>query len=210
MKPIDGQPDKRHTRHGFTAIELLVATTLASALLAAVAGVLGSISAQRKALLEGEQPHAWEDRLEELVRQDFKSARRMAITSDQIRLVGYGGRDFYTLRPTLRPTEIVYSIEHTGFEYVLLRREIHLDDASNTNWREDLVCQGVRGFKIENLDNPEMSTVRDESTESARFEPVPNRLRFTIEGSDNKGAVLISTITRNPIPENLSPANLKQ
>lgn len=133
----------RNSRRAMTAIEVLVATLLATLMLASVVGVVGALARQGRALRAGAPGPQWQRSLAEQLLWDLRNAREMTTSPWGVRLVGYGGRDFVTGRPTGRPAEIQYYLRDAAGGRCLVRREQHLDARSTDRVRTELVCRGV-------------------------------------------------------------------
>ena len=134
------------TRHGMTAIEVLVASTLASLMLGAVAGLLGTLSRQQRELMSREDRPAWQQQLVDQFSTDLQNARRYMVTPDGLWLEGFGGRDSATSRRTGHPTLVHYYLKDVGESRWLLRCEMQTATGKTASHTE-LVCRGVEGFK---------------------------------------------------------------
>jgi len=184
-------------------MELIIALTLSSLLMVAVLGVLNSLSRQRSVLLERRAPASWRQQLKEQLHRDFANARRVSNRPDELRLIGYGGRDFATGKPTHRPTEVVYAVHDVGDQHWLMRWEIHLDELTNQNVGGELVCAGVTAIDLLSLDDQEEPTFPDEPEPTGRdndaegentFAATPNSTRVVLFASDKKSVMLDEVI----------------
>jgi hypothetical protein len=138
---------RSHTRNAMTAIEVLAATTLASLMLASVMGLLGALARQERSLRQSSTAPAWHRQLADQLQWDLRNARQVVAVPSGVRLVGYGGRDFSTDRPTGRPTEVDYYLMETAGSRWLVRREAHTDEQTTDSRRTEIVCRGVDRFE---------------------------------------------------------------
>lgn len=180
-----------------TLIELLAASALAALLMTAMFGVLGAMSVERRTLFENRAVEPWRDQLIEQLRWDFSNARRMSVTSEELHLIGYGGRDFTTEEATLRPTEVVYIIKNDGHCKWLLRKEIHLDSNSLHNSRIEIAGKGITAIAVQRIDdfqdddlleNPQASGQSRRSMQT--LSSIPSKLRVILFGEGENTRVL--------------------
>lgn len=134
---------------GFSAVELLMALTLATILMGAVLGLLGVLAEKRRVLVERTDHVAWHDALVEQLRQDLADARRFEVGADRLRLLGYGAKDPATHRALHQPSEVLYETVSIDDHTWLVRTETALDSRSQRNSRRELVCRGVTEMTIE-------------------------------------------------------------
>ena len=167
----------RHTvqriRPGMTVIELLVAATLAALMLATVSATIGSLSAQRRALLQEGVPQPWRQQFLRQLYWDLANARWLQAVPNQIVLVGYGGRDVVSGWPTQRPCRVAYRVRQINSRTQLVREETSLD-GSKSEAQSELVCVGVRNLEIQPLD-----AIAD--VQSQRPVAVQGRIRVVLE-----------------------------
>lgn len=147
--PSSSGGHQRRTRPALTIVELLVATALASMLIVAVLGILAILAEKRRVLIDESAFVPWHQRLEGQLRFDLGNARRFELAPDRLRLVGYGGRNFETGRPTHRRTEVVYRLATAADKVWLVRDESQLDSISNANRRTEIVCSGIGAIAME-------------------------------------------------------------
>jgi hypothetical protein len=157
-----------------TAVELLVATALASMLMVAVLGILGLLAAKRKVLVDEAPVALWQRGLVEQLRRDLSNARRFELAPDRLRLLGYGSRGSNTRQPTHRPAEVVYRVTRASGRSWLIREEIQLDLMSNANRQTEIVCGGLSTIAMEIPGRPEHGPRRSGA--------VPECCRITIAG----------------------------
>ena len=141
-------PPTTRRRIAMTLVELVAALALANFLMVAMLGVLRSFAVQRRAVIGDGSIESWRAVLRSQLEWDFANARRVSISPQQLRLVGYGGRDFETGEITHRPTEIVYDVDPESRCLWLLRHETHLDEPTLHNRRTELVCRPVAAMEI--------------------------------------------------------------
>jgi len=183
-------------------MELIIALTLSSFLMVAVLGVLSSLTQQRTVLFERRAPASWRQQLKEQLHRDLANARRMTVRPAELRLIGYGGRDFATGAPTFRPTEVVYAVHEVGNQQWLMRWEIHLDELTNQNVRGELVCSGVTAIDLMSLDDDDEPAFPDEPVPTNRdtkdgghpFVAAPSTTRVILFGSDKESVMLDEVI----------------
>jgi hypothetical protein len=130
-------------RPAMTAIEVLAATMLASLMMAAVVGMLSGLTRQQKLLMNQDTRLPWHDQLAAQLEWDLKNSQTMTMGTDRVKLEGFGARDFATSTPTGRPSLVEYFIDRRIQAGALLRRETHVDEATNDNSRVELVCLDV-------------------------------------------------------------------
>lgn len=180
--PVENLSLRQRTRRGLTALELLVALTLAAILLTAVSGLLRILAARQKVLLEEARFVPWHRPLLERLRWDFDNARQFDLAPDRLHLVGYGGRDPATHLPTHRPTEVLYSLVRAADRTWLVREETARDATSNSNRQRELVCSGVTAIALE--------LPGEQTKQPRRSGLVPDRCRLLFMG-DSPGVPLL-------------------
>jgi hypothetical protein len=133
-----------HRRPGITLVEVLAATVLATILLGSILGVVQSLERQRRAVQRLHPDEAWLRRLEAQLRHDVANSRWMRSEPAQLTLVGYGGHDPQTGRPTWRPTEVRYVVETRPEGMAeLWRWERPLDEWTNRRARGEYCAEGL-------------------------------------------------------------------
>ncbi len=161
-------------------------------------GVLSSMSAQRRVLLDYRTPSTWQTFLARELRQDLAHGEQLSYRPGEIRLTGYGATDRVSGEPLHRPAEITYLIRRIGNRSCLLRAERLTTDPLTTATRVELVCVGVSLLEIQPLQSSkeeldwaelglEVESPRSETEDITRgFEmAVPSRLRIVV-GTDEK------------------------
>ena len=140
-------------RGGFTLVEILLAVTLATVLMAAVLAVLGGVGRDRKRLATDGQPTRPVAAME-LLRWDLINATTITTTADGVVLRGHGGIDPASLTPNNRLTRVTYRVRrggdsrNDGGASSLIREQRYLDDPVRPEPWADLVLRGVRGVAI--------------------------------------------------------------
>ena len=139
-------------RSAFTVIELLAATALAGLMLAAVSGVLGTLSRQHREIMSQQHREPWQRRLIDQLQWDFANARQYEVAPKQLTLVGNGGRDFATHVPIFCRAEIRYEVLELASRPCLVRREIHPEDRALCNSGTELVCFDIATIDVRSLE----------------------------------------------------------
>ena len=155
-------------RDGFTLIEILLAVTIATVLMAAVLAVLGGIGRDQKRLTAAEKSIRPSAAIE-LLRWDLINAETITPTADGILLQGHGGIDPSSLEPNNRLTRVTYRIRRERGESNLFREQHYLDDQVRSQPWGDLVMRDVRSIRITPSGNPKpprvsLQLVREKST----------------------------------------------
>ena len=176
-----------------TLVELCLALTLAALLAAATAGVVKGMVRHRDALPPA-GPAAADRQLADLLRADLAAARRVHARPDRVTLLGYGGRDPDTGRPTWRPAEVTLAALALGDGSgpgggVWLVRSVRDLDGPPARPRVTLLRPGVAGLRLERADDRTDLTAPPGATASA---PRPDRVRLTL--LDAAGAPLGSVL----------------
>lgn len=168
-----------HSAAGLTAIELLVATTLASLLMVAVLHVLASLHAKWDVLRDDPAQRSVELRLASQLRWDLGHAQTLKWSPQEIRLVGYAGRSFDIGTVTHRPAEIAYTVRSGVGRRWLIRQERQTDARSRRDVDVQLVCAGILGFDLRTIDG--------DAPIATETQPVPDRLQVVLQrGTDVK------------------------
>lgn len=170
------------SRTAFSAVELLMALTLATILMGSVLGLLGVLAEKRRVLVERTDHVPWHDVLVEQLRHDLADARRFEVRDDRLRLLGYGAKDPATHRATHQPSEVLYETVSIGDHTWLVRTETDLGSRSQRNSRRELVCRGVTAMTVE-LPN---ETIKS----SHRSGRVPDGLRLVLWNRPNPEPVV--------------------
>ena len=156
---------------------MLIATALASLLIAAVVGVLRSLSTHQKLLAQKRSLEPWRVQVREQIQWDFENARQMSLRPNELRLLGYAGRDFQSGTVNHRPTEVVYFIHDDGRRHWLCRQEIHLHDRTIRNTRMNLVLAGVTKIELRRLGEDE---AMEQTGVYSGLVPVPSNVRLLL------------------------------
>jgi hypothetical protein len=139
---------KAHSR-AITAIEVLVATMLASLMLGSVVGVLGGLARQERILRKRAlTTPAWHVHLADQLQWDLTNSREFVASETGVTLLGFASRDFATHQPISRPAEVTYYLIEAMGDRWLVRREAHRDERMNDSVRMELVCRGVDRFQF--------------------------------------------------------------
>jgi Tfp pilus assembly protein PilV len=176
-------------RSGLSALEVLVATTLASLMLAAVAGVLGALARQERSLRRGQALPAWQQSFADQLLWDLRNSRRMSVTNTGVWLSGYGSRDFATGCPTGRCTHVNYFLRETNGEKCLVRFELQSDSSGKRSSRNELVCCHASHLKFEEtlIDQPVPAATALQPPPDDKFVPVPNSIRLWFASTEAAG-----------------------
>jgi len=141
-------------RTGFTLIEILLAVTLATILMAAVLAVLGGVARDQRRLSAVEKTTHPAAAIE-LLRWDLTNAESITSTADGgVVLRGHGGIDQASLEPTNRLTRVTYRIHRERGDSSLFREQSYLDDPIRPEPWGDLVMRDVRGIAVSPAGNP--------------------------------------------------------
>lgn len=172
-------------RRAMTAIEVLVATMLASLMLGSVVGLLGALSRQQKALRTTDVSPPWHQQFIEQFSWDLTNSRQFAASSEGVRLAGFAGRHFSTGRATGRPTDVEYYMIEAAGDRWLMRRETHRDERSNVSSRTEAVCRGVGRLQFGSAVIDQGVTVRGPKLAvSQELTPLPDRVVVQLYRAD--------------------------
>jgi prepilin-type N-terminal cleavage/methylation domain-containing protein len=135
-------------RRGFTLIEILLAVTIATLLMAAVLAVLGGVGRDQKRLTADEKKSRPTATIE-LLRWDLTNAESITPIDSGVLLQGHGGIDPSSLEPNNRLTRVIYQIRRDrGGNSNLFREQRYLDDPIRPQPWSDLVMRDVRGIGV--------------------------------------------------------------
>jgi hypothetical protein len=168
-----------------TAIEVLVATLLASLMLGSIVGVLGGLARQERALRKRVSiPPQWHLQLAEQLQWDLSNSREYVASPDSVTLVGFAGRDFATDQPTGRPTEIAYYLVDAIDDRWLVRREEHRDERTDDSSRIEILCGGVERLQFGEsvVDQAVRASGRSTSSNPTIATPIPERVAIKLHG----------------------------
>jgi prepilin-type N-terminal cleavage/methylation domain-containing protein len=159
----------RSRRRGFTLVEILLAVTIATLLMAAVLAMLGGIGRDRKRLATRTESNHRPAAAIELLRWDLTNAEMISPTADGVLLQGHGGIDPSSLEPNNRLVRVTYRIRRAGGTSDLFREQRYLDDPVRPQPWDDLVLRDVRRVAVAPSGNPKsprvgVQLVRDAGT----------------------------------------------
>jgi len=151
-RPLDRDP------LGFTLLELLLATVLATVLMVGVMAVVTDLGVSRSHI---QPPPAGSDasktgaKIEpldawaRLLCEDIRHASAINTSRKGVlALTGYNALDPSRLRRTHRPVRVLYEFRDIDGRKWIIRRQTALDVLTNQNVRRDLVCCGVSRFEL--------------------------------------------------------------
>jgi hypothetical protein len=137
----------RHRRLAFTSVEVLAATTLASALMVAVLGILAGV-AKKERILEASVPSpSWHDHLTRQLERDLRHARTLKRQPGRLILVGQSGAVNASGQCTWLPVEIHYYGVKVKTKTLLFRQEYPADGLSSPTAPE-LMVQGASRLEV--------------------------------------------------------------
>jgi prepilin-type N-terminal cleavage/methylation domain-containing protein len=148
----------KRRRRGFTLVEILLAVTIATLLMAAVLAMLGGIGRDQKRLA-GRNETARPIAAIELLRWDLTNAESITSTADGVVLQGHGGINPSALEPNNRLVRVIYRIRREGGESNLFREQQYLDDPVRPQPWGDLVLRDVRSVTVAPGGNPKSPRV---------------------------------------------------
>lgn len=135
-----------HPKPGFTALEVLVATTLASLMMVAVLGVLGGIAKKERLLAErAERMLPWQRQFAHRLSRDLESCSTIQFDGESIVLTGFGGRR--SGMPTWEPVDIHYWIAKVADQNALLR-QVQPRIQPSQPFRAEIFCLGIDKFVV--------------------------------------------------------------
>ncbi len=135
-------------RHGFTLVEILLAVTIATVLMAAVLAVLSGIGRDQKRLAAEDHPNRPSAAAIELLRWDLTNAATITPTVDGIVLQGHGGIDPSSLEPNNRLARVTYRVRRERGESNLFREQRYVDDPVRPEPWGELVLRDVRSVGV--------------------------------------------------------------
>lgn len=137
---------RRRPPRGLTAVELLVATTLAAMLLVGILGVLTTLHTHSRELMQDARTQPWSQLLADGLRRDLSNARQMTVAHNRLVLTGYLGTRAAG-HGTLRAAEVTYQVVSVGDYLCLVRDERPLGEVSNLLPTRQLVATGITHFQ---------------------------------------------------------------
>lgn len=192
-------PTRNQRRLGLTVLELLVASTLATLVMATLLGVLGGISRRQQALRRAYPMSQTTETLSDQLYWDITNSNALEISANRIRLVGFAGHHFSNGEPSFRPTEVTYHLVRDRFRSWMARTESHLDERNNKNARTQLVCPDVVQMSATLLEG-EQPKKPDKSEDAVKESPAARAVRIVFVHEDHRKSVL--NIPANSLPEN--------
>jgi len=202
----------RRRPHGFTLVEILGATVLLSLLMLAALNVTVSLNRQARmlAVMENARP-AWQQDLITLLAYDLAHAQQVEMNPRTQTLTfrgGYSHLDADTRRPHHRPVEVTYHLvetddstsiaEESARPRWLVREQVNLDDLSNRNTWSDLVCGGVKRFRL-------VLATPDKDDQRKAAQPLAPRP----DDPEQDDSVLESSWARQPVQQGESPTRVR-
>lgn len=164
------------SRAGFTSVEALAATALASAMMIAVLGILAGIAKKEKLLAELSNSPAWHEHLRRQLEADLRLTRKFRQEAGRVVLVGEGGTTGTAGQRTWLPAEVHYYAVQVRDQSMLLRQE--LPSLSSAGPAEVMVL-GASGMAI--LPDVTSATTGTGGTlEPVPDGPLPARLRVVV------------------------------
>lgn len=134
------------TTNGFTALEVVVATTLASLMMIAVLGVLAGIAKKEQLLADrADVSPSWQRQFLTSLRRDLESSSTFRADETTVVLTGFGGRRNGV--PTWEPVETHYWIVQAGDRSALMR-QVHPLIQPGRPFNPEIVCLGVDKFLL--------------------------------------------------------------
>ena len=175
----------RPQRPALTLLEMLAATVLTALLFAVLTSLLRSFSDQQRVFDRSSARQPPVQLLAEQLRRDLINAQYIQYGPAGLRIVGTIAQDWTTRLPTGRRAEVSYHVAKVGDENWLLRREVHLDDASTQRSREEPVWFGAASIDLIAFD----SKIVDDSqgppqAPIAGMQPVPNQIVVIVRRPD--------------------------
>lgn len=164
----------RTVHDGFTVIEVLAATALASVLMVVVLGVLTGMT-RKERLLESQHSPIWHDRIVRQLTADLSGASRFSTGPGVLTIVA--NSDSCSEQPKWLPTEIRYEVIEAGDVRLLIRTTRPLTQLT-TAQSSRLVCMGI--------DSLSLCKVREHSVDDGELVALdegvlPPRVRVVLE-----------------------------
>jgi len=146
------------SRHGFTLLELLLATVLATVLMVGVMAIVTDLGVSRSHARNpasgpnASRPAAEIDQLDAWARllcEDIRHADDIDTSDkDLLAFTGYNALDPSCRRRSHRPVRVTYEFRDIDSRKWIVRRQTALDLLTNRNVQRDLVCCGVSRFEL--------------------------------------------------------------
>ena len=171
------------SRPGFTTIEVLAATLLASALMVAVLGVIAGIGKKEKLLEQSSIPPVWHEHLRRQLEYDLRATDQFRRKSDRLILVGHGGNSGATGQPDWFPAEIHYYSMGTK-ESTMLVRQVRPVNGLGKLGAPEVILYGATGIDL--LAYTASPQVLDQALISSLPEGmIPSRLEVIVTSREN-------------------------
>lgn len=168
MRPRSLSPFRsRPLRSAFTLVEMLLATILASILMAGVLVTTAALSRDRLRI-ETHEARTQTTAPLELIRRDLESAVAMVGASDArgFEAITFSAIDPQSLLPNQRLARVRYQIIQQGRQSVLIRDQAYLDDPVRVDRWSEIVAVGARRLTIVALSaDDEPVRISDDITE---------------------------------------------
>ncbi|MEX2672293.1 MAG: prepilin-type N-terminal cleavage/methylation domain-containing protein [Phycisphaeraceae bacterium] len=137
----------------FTLLELLLATAISAMLMVGVLSVITTLGADSVGPAESRNQRVSRDeilhRWTQLLRHDLGHARTIEPpVENTITLLGYAALTGPARDRVHRPVEVVYELASQAGRSWVVRRQRALDTLTNRVTERDLVCGGVRAFRL--------------------------------------------------------------
>lgn len=136
-----------NNRLAFTSVEVLAATTLASALMVAVLGILAGVAKKERILDATLSSPSWHDHLTRQIERDLRHARTLKRQGGRLILVGNAGSLNAVGQRSWLPVEIHYYAVQVKSDTLLFRQEYHADGLSPSS-APLLMVQGASRLEI--------------------------------------------------------------
>lgn len=174
----------RRRQRGMTLVELLAATILAALLMAAVLGVLKSVTHSQKDLRRGGPVEAWQACLVRQLQWDLANSRTVTTTADGFELGGFAGRDFASGATLHSPSSVQYAVRNLGGNACLVRSEAHLDSLELDNQSLELVCNRIERIVLSSVGGaaPKVSGTTKAQTKGTDDTSIPDQAVVTLYG----------------------------
>ena len=153
---------------GFTLIDMLVATVLASVLIGADLAIVGRLSKDRQLIATHADP-APPRGLTDLLTWDLSQSAtvddsQLNSQPGTLTLVGHGGIDHATLLPNQRWTSVSYRIVVSGGRSSLWRTQEYLDDPARPERWQEWIGDGITGLSMQSSADATITRLQIERT----------------------------------------------
>ncbi len=184
----------RQPSHGFTIMELLIASALASILMI---GILFATTQQaRQVQRQQKQSSPTElDSIVQLLRRDLMLATACRIKDQQIQLQGYFKLDEKTFSQTQQPAQVIYRLADIDQETWLIRHQQDPTSLTLQDSSANLVCKGITSMQLlaVSLENDQFATdVTTFDTDARKITNQPTNISDKIESAEKSEPQTIS------------------